>query len=122
MVIISHTKLSLTSFYVTDTLARATHELACPNSTQVSYRIRGISSVGRALAWHARGHRFKSVILHFISLVAVTSYEAFLLGSTNPVPQILLDFDTFSAQKGSGRNSLSAISKQPKEIKTGSHG
>ncbi len=26
---------------------------------------RGISSAGRALAWHARGHRFKSVILHF---------------------------------------------------------
>ena len=26
--------------------------------------LRGISSVGRALAWHARGHRFESVILH----------------------------------------------------------
>ena len=25
----------------------------------------GISSVGRALAWHARGHRFDPVILHF---------------------------------------------------------
>jgi hypothetical protein len=25
---------------------------------------RGISSVGRALQWHCRGHRFKSVILH----------------------------------------------------------
>ena len=25
---------------------------------------RGISSVGRAFAWHAKGHRFKSVILH----------------------------------------------------------
>ncbi len=24
----------------------------------------GISSVGRALAWHARGHQFKSGILH----------------------------------------------------------
>ena len=24
----------------------------------------GISSVGRALAWHARGHRFESGILH----------------------------------------------------------
>ncbi|SVB75422.1 uncharacterized protein METZ01_LOCUS228276, partial [marine metagenome] len=24
----------------------------------------GISSAGRALAWHARGHRFKSGILH----------------------------------------------------------
>src|SRR5208337_5421752 len=26
---------------------------------------RGISSVGRALAWHARGQGFKSPILHF---------------------------------------------------------
>ena len=25
----------------------------------------GNSSVGRALAWHARGHRFDSDILHF---------------------------------------------------------
>ena len=25
----------------------------------------GISSAGRALAWHARGHQFKSGILHF---------------------------------------------------------
>ncbi len=25
---------------------------------------RGISSVGRALAWHARGHRFEPGILH----------------------------------------------------------
>ena len=28
------------------------------------HSIRGISSVGRALAWHARGHRFESGILH----------------------------------------------------------
>jgi hypothetical protein len=28
------------------------------------FDIWGISSVGRALAWHARGHRFESVILH----------------------------------------------------------
>jgi hypothetical protein len=25
----------------------------------------GISSVGRALAWHARGHQFEPGILHF---------------------------------------------------------
>jgi hypothetical protein len=31
-------------------------------------RKRGISSVGRALAWHARGHRFESGILHKINL------------------------------------------------------
>ena len=27
----------------------------------------GISSVGRALAWHARGHRFESGILHIVN-------------------------------------------------------
>ena len=29
--------------------------------------IRGISSVGRALAWHARGQGFESPILHFLT-------------------------------------------------------
>jgi hypothetical protein len=29
--------------------------------------VRGISSAGRALAWHARGQGFKSPILHFLS-------------------------------------------------------
>ena len=29
----------------------------------------GISSVGRALAWHARGHRFESGILHIQNIV-----------------------------------------------------
>ena len=28
----------------------------------------GISSVGRALAWHARGQRFEPAILHFIQM------------------------------------------------------
>ncbi len=32
---------------------------------QQSSTIRGISSVGRALAWHARGQGFNSPILHF---------------------------------------------------------
>jgi hypothetical protein len=32
--------------------------------TYFQHRFWGISSVGRALAWHARGHRFESVILH----------------------------------------------------------
>ena len=30
---------------------------------------RGISSVGRALAWHARGQRFEPAILHKFLLV-----------------------------------------------------
>ena len=35
-----------------------------PESIREGHTIRGISSVGRALAWHARGHRFESGILH----------------------------------------------------------
>ena len=30
----------------------------------VILNLRGISSVGRALAWHARGQRFEPAILH----------------------------------------------------------
>ena len=37
----------------------------------------GISSAGRALAWHARGHQFKSGILHF--LFSLLRYFARLL-------------------------------------------
>ena len=33
----------------------------------------GISSVGRALAWHARGHQFKSGILHHFYRVLFSS-------------------------------------------------
>ncbi len=36
----------------------------CGPPTLKLRRAGGISSVGRALAWHARGHRFESVILH----------------------------------------------------------
>ena len=38
----------------------------------------GISSAGRALAWHARGHRFDSGILHQKSTVLRRKYGAFL--------------------------------------------
>ncbi len=42
--------------------------ISCKPHQTVCRSPRGISSVGRALAWHARGHRFKSGILHFKSL------------------------------------------------------
>ena len=38
----------------------------------------GISSAGRALAWHARGHRFDPGILHQKSTVLRLKYGAFL--------------------------------------------
>ena len=38
-----------------------------PESIREGHTKRGISSVGRALAWHARGHRFESGILHQIN-------------------------------------------------------
>ena len=38
----------------------------------------GISSAGRALAWHARGHRFDPGILHQKSTVLRRKYGAFL--------------------------------------------
>ena len=38
----------------------------------------GISSAGRALAWHARGQRFDPAILHQKSTVLRLKYGAFL--------------------------------------------
>ncbi len=38
----------------------------------------GHSSVGRALAWHARGREFESRWLHLVRLVATSGGEAFL--------------------------------------------
>ena len=41
----------------------------------------GISSAGRALAWHARGQRFDPAILHQKSTVLRRKYGAFLFCS-----------------------------------------
>ena len=39
--------------------------------------LRGISSVGRALAWHARGQEFDSPMLHhFHSVVMMTELDS----------------------------------------------
>ena len=43
----------------------------------------GISSAGRALAWHARGHRFDPGILHQKSTVLRKKYGAFLFAEAD---------------------------------------
>ena len=40
--------------------------------------LRGISSVGRALAWHARGQRFDPAILHKIKPLFVAFYMFYI--------------------------------------------
>lgn len=66
-----------------------------PPSATVSDVPRGISSVGRALAWHARGHRFDPGILHhdfcsthygrLAQLVESCPYKA-MVGGSSPSP------------------------------------
>ena len=46
---------------------------------QGRHRLWGISSAGRALAWHARGHRFDPGILHQKALYFVGSMVLFFL-------------------------------------------
>ena len=48
----------------------------------------GISSAGRALAWHARGQRFDPAILHQKSTVLRLKYGAFLFASSKNRPKI----------------------------------
>ena len=57
----------------------------------------GISSAGRALAWHARGHRFDPGILHQKSTVLRMKYGVFLFSRPNfwgciELPACLLGF------------------------------
>lgn len=49
-----------------------------PSKRFASWILWGISSAGRALAWHARGHRFDPGILHQKSTVLRRKYGAFL--------------------------------------------
>ena len=50
---------------------------------QERHRLWGISSAGRALAWHARGHRFDPGILHQKSTVLRRKYGAFLFAEAD---------------------------------------
>ena len=49
-----------------------------PSKRFASWILWGISSAGRALAWHARGQRFDPAILHQKSTVLRWKYSAFL--------------------------------------------
>ncbi len=43
----------------------------------------GLAQLARALAWHARGHRFESVILHIMNQAfRLTSRGLLFLGTT----------------------------------------
>ena len=50
---------------------------------QGRHRLWGISSAGRALAWHARGQRFDPAILHQKSTVLRRKYGAFLFAEAD---------------------------------------
>ena len=60
----------------------------------------GISSAGRALAWHARGQRFDPAILHQKSTVLRMKYGAFLFSRPNFGGDVLLRLYRFQAFAG----------------------
>ena len=60
----------------------------------------GISSAGRALAWHARGHRFDPGILHQKSTVLRRKYGAFLFTEAGFWGAALLRLHRFQAFAG----------------------
>ena len=60
----------------------------------------GISSAGRALAWHARGQRFDPAILHQKSTILHVKYGAFLF-CLNQNGGALLRLHRFQAFAGS---------------------
>ena len=60
----------------------------------------GISSAGRALAWHARGQRFDPAILHQKSTVLRRKYGAFLFAEADFWGAVLLRLHRFQAFAG----------------------
>ena len=58
----------------------------------------GISSAGRALAWHARGHRFDPGILHQKSTVLRREYGAFLFAEAGFWGAALLHLHRFQKE------------------------
>ena len=59
-------------------LRQSNSQQKTPSKRFASWILWGISSAGRALAWHARGHRFDPAILHPKSTVLRWKYSAFL--------------------------------------------
>ena len=60
---------------------RGIHIMPPVNTTR--FTLRGYSSAGRALAWHARGQRFDPAILHQKCTVLRMKYSAFLFSRPN---------------------------------------
>ena len=75
------------------TLQVALHRLSAPFREFFLYLRGRLAQLARALAWHARGHRFKSCIAHHLSLIITTTYVSShdadfgpkILGGTFPV-------------------------------------
>ena len=59
-------------------LRQSNSQQKTPSKRFASWILWGISSAGRALAWHARGQRFDPAILHQKSTVLRWKYGAFL--------------------------------------------
>ena len=59
-------------------LRQSNSQQKTPSKRFASWILWGISSAGRALAWHARGQRFDPAILHQKSTVLRLKYGAFL--------------------------------------------
>ena len=59
-------------------LRQSNSQQRTPSKRFASWILWGISSAGRALAWHARGQRFDPAILHQKSTVLRLKYGAFL--------------------------------------------
>ena len=59
-------------------LRQSNSQQKTPSKRFASWILWGISSAGRALAWHARGQRFDPAILHQKSTVFRLKYGAFL--------------------------------------------
>ena len=59
-------------------LRQSNSQQKTPSKRFASWILWGISSAGRALAWHARGQRFDPAILHQKSTILHVKYGAFL--------------------------------------------
>ena len=69
-------------------LRQSNSQQKTPSKRFASWILWGISSAGRALAWHARGQRFDPAILHQKSTVLRLKYGAFLFASSKNRPKI----------------------------------
>ena len=83
-----------------DSPATINSQQKTPSKRFASWILWGISSAGRALAWHARGHRFDPGILHQKSTVLRLKYGAFLFAEADFGGAALLRLHRFQAFAG----------------------